>query len=151
MNALRHWKMTIAVLVLLSLLLTACSAQTGGSIPEMTATPVPQTVEPKGKVYYTYFDTVSYVYDYAGDSAERFDKRSAEVSHILQEYHQLFDIYHEYSGLVNLCTLNKNAGGEPMEVDERLVDFLLCAREMYELTDGEYQLRVSWPVVFTAG
>ena len=22
---------------------------------------------------------------------------------------------------------------------------------MYELTDGEYQLRVSWPVVFTAG
>ena len=130
MNALRHWKMTIAALALLSLLLTACSAQTGGSIPEMTATPVPQTVEPKGKVYYTYFDTVSYVYDYAGDSAERFDERSAEVS-------QLFDIYHEYSGVTNLCTLNKNAGGEPMEVDERLIDFLLDAREMYELTSGE--------------
>ena len=137
MNALRHWKMTIAVLVLLSLLLTACSAQTGESIPEMTATPAPQTVEPKGKVYYTYFDTVSYVYDYAGDSAERFDERSAEVSHILLEYHQLFDIYHEYSGVTNLCTLNKNAGGEPMEVDERLIDFLLDAREMYELTGGE--------------
>ena len=99
--------------------------------------PAPQTVEPKGKVYYTYFDTVSYVYDYAGDSAERFDERSAEVSHILLEYHQLFDIYHEYSGVTNLCTLNKNAGGEPMEVDERLIDFLLDAREMYELTDGE--------------
>ena len=137
MNALRHWKMTIAALALLSLLLTACSAQTGESIPEMTATPAPQTIEPKGKVYYTYFDTVSYVYDYAGDSAERFDERSAEVSHILQEYHQLFDIYHEYSGVTNLCTLNKNAGGEPMEVDERLIDFLLDAREMYELTSGE--------------
>lgn len=137
MNALRHWIKTIAALALLSLLLTACSAQTGESIPETTAAPAPQTVEPKGKVYYTYFDTVSYVYDYAGDSAERFDERSAEVSHILLEYHQLFDIYHEYSGVTNLCTLNKNAGGEPMEVDERLIDFLLDAREMYELTDGE--------------
>ena len=49
-----------------------------------------EKIEPKGKVYYSYFDTVSYVYDYAGDSAERFDDRSAEVSHILKEYHQLF-------------------------------------------------------------
>ncbi|MBQ7472940.1 MAG: FAD:protein FMN transferase [Oscillospiraceae bacterium] len=134
---MRHWNTMIAVLALLSLLLTACSSQTGGSIPETAGTEAPQTIEPKGKVYYTYFDTVSYVYDYAGDSAERFDERSAEVSHILLEYHQLFDIYHEYSGVTNLCTLNKNAGGEPMEVDERLIDFLLDAREMYELTDGE--------------
>ena len=119
------------------LLLSACSAQTAGSVPETAATDAPQTIEPKGKVYYAYFDTVSYVYDYAGDSAERFDKRSAEVSHILQEYHELFDIYHEYSGVVNLCTLNKNAGGEPLEVDQKLIDFLLDAREMYELTGGE--------------
>jgi len=127
----------IAVLAVLSLFLTACSAQTDADTPETTGTDAPVSIEPKGKVYYTYFDTVSYVYDYAGDSAERFDERSAEVSHILQEYHQLFDIYHEYSGLTNLCTLNKNAGGEPMEVDERLIAFLLDAREMYDLTDGE--------------
>ena len=37
-----------------------------------------QQAEPKGKSYFTYFDTVSYVYSYAGDSAERFDSRSAE-------------------------------------------------------------------------
>ena len=137
MNALRHWKMTIAALMLLSLLLTACSAQTGESIPEMTAAPAPQTIEPKGKVYYTYFDTVSYVYDYAGDSAERFDERSAEVSHILTEYHRLFDIYHEYSGMNNLCTLNSRAGGEALELDEKLIEFLLYAKEMYELSGGE--------------
>ncbi len=137
MNALRLRKTLIAVLVLLSLLLVACSGQTGASIPEASGTDAEVPAEPKGKVYYTYFDTVSYVYDYAGDSAERFDERSAEVSHILLEYHQLFDIYHEYSGVTNLCTLNKNAGGEPMEVDERLIDFLLDAREMYELTGGE--------------
>ena len=93
--------------------------------------------EPKGKVYYGFFDTVSYVYDYAGDSAERFDERSAEVSHLLEEYHRLFDIYHEYSGLTNLCTLNREAGGKPLELDRRLIDFLLEARRLYELSGGE--------------
>ena len=108
-------------------LLAGCSA------PE---TPAAQT-ENKGKSYFTYFDTVSYVYSYAGDSAEQFDERSAEVSDILGEYHRLFDIYHEYSGVNNLCTLNLNAGGEPIEVDEKLIDFLLYARELYQATDGE--------------
>ena len=122
-------------MLLLSLLfLCACAARTEDSA---AATAQPQTIEPKGKVYYAYFDTVSYVYDYAGDSAERFDDRSAEVSHILQEYHQLFDIYHEYSGMTNLCTLNKAAGGEALEIDPRLTDFLLYAKDMYERTDGE--------------
>ena len=124
-----------AALCLILLVLSSCAAPAAqDSAPE---TPVPQKIQPKGKVYYSYFDTVSYVYDYAGDSAERFDERSAEVSHILSEYHKLFDIYHEYSGLNNLCTLNKAAGGEALAVDERLVDFLLYAKEMYTLTDGE--------------
>lgn len=136
MNALRRFRQLLAFLLLLILpSLCACGAESGEAAAEETA--APQRVEPKGKVYYTYFDTVSYVYDYAGDSAERFDDRSAEVSHILLEYHQLFDIYHEYSGVTNLCTLNKNAGGEPLTVDRRLVDFLLCAKDMYKLTDGE--------------
>ncbi len=108
-------------------LLAGCSA------PE---TPAAQT-ENRGKSYFTYFDTVSYVYSYAGDSAEQFDERSAEVSDILGEYHRLFDIYHEYSGVNNLCTLNLNAGGEPIEVDEKLIDFLIYARELYQATDGE--------------
>lgn len=93
--------------------------------------------EPKGKSYFTYFDTVSYVFDYAGDSAEQFDNRSAEVSGILEEYHKLFDIYHEYSGVNNLCTVNRLAGGEPVKVDEKLIDFLSYAQELYYKTDGE--------------
>ncbi len=132
---MRQAKRSRACLMLLALLLlSACAAQ-GEKSPEESS--VPQAVEPVGKVYYAYFDTVSYVYDYAGDSAERFEDRSAEVSHILEDYHRLFDIYHEYSGVVNLCTLNKNAGGEALEVDPRLVEFLLYAKEMYTLTDGE--------------
>ncbi len=133
---MRLFRRVCAAALLLSLLvLSACAAPAARE--SAAETPTPQKIEPKGKVYYTYFDTVSYVYDYAGDSAERFDDRSAEVSHILMEYHQLFDIYHEYSGVVNLCTINKAAGDEALEVDARLVEFLLYAKSMYELTEGE--------------
>lgn len=96
--------------------------------------------EPQGKAYFTYFDTVSYVYSFAGDSAESFDRLSAEASAVLGEYHRLFDIYHEYSGMNNLCTVNKNAGGEAISVDKKLIDFLLYAEEMCSLTDGEFNM-----------
>ena len=121
-----------ALLLLLALLpaLAACGMPGEQEAPSESA-------EPKGKAYYGYFDTVSYVYDYAGDSAERFNDRSAEVSHLLEEYHRLFDIYHEYAGLTNLCSLNKAAGGEAMELDPRLIDFLQYARGMYDTTGGE--------------
>ena len=95
------------------------------------------TTEPRGMAYYSYFDTVSYIYSYAGDSDELFSARTEAAADILGEYHRLFDIYHEYSGTVNLCTLNKNAGGEALKVDRKLIDFLLYARELYELTGGE--------------
>lgn len=97
----------------------------------------PEKAEPLGKAYFSYFDTVSYVYSYAGDSAERFDNRSAEVADILNEYHQLFDIYHEYSGINNLCTVNRLAGGDPVEVDEKLIEFLKYAQELHGKTNGE--------------
>lgn len=110
--------------VLAALLLTACGQEQ------------PQA-EPTGKAYFQYFDTVSYVYNYAGDTAETFEERSAAVAGILYEYHRLFDIYHEYSGINNLCTVNRLAGGDPVPVDEKLIDFLLYARELYEKTGGE--------------
>lgn len=96
-----------------------------------------EPVKAQGKSYFTYFDTVTYIYSYAGDSAERFSDCSAEIADTLGEYHRLFDIYHEYSGINNLCTVNKMAGGEAVTVDARLMEFLLYARELYTLTGGE--------------
>jgi len=96
--------------------------------------------EPKGMVYFTYFDTVSYIYCYSDVSDEDFGKKCGEVSDILGEYHKLFDIYYEHSGVTNLKTLNLNAGGEPMKVDSKLVDFLLYAKELYMATDGEMNI-----------
>ncbi|MBR2382034.1 MAG: FAD:protein FMN transferase [Clostridia bacterium] len=93
-----------------------------------------------GVVNYALFDTVSYIYTYAGDTSETFDANCEEVWSILAEYHQLFDIYHEYSGINNLCTLNKNAGGDALEVSPKLIDFLLYAKELYVLTNGEMNI-----------
>ena len=111
-------------LMLLSAALGGCTKQ------EETA------AEPQKAVYFTYFDTVSYVYSYAGDSADSFSHHAEEVSDVLETYHRLLDIYNAYDGLNNLYTVNENAGGEPVRVDEKLIDFLLYARTMYEKTDG---------------
>ena len=97
-------------------------------------------IEPIGKAYFNWFDTVSYVYSYAGDPAERFEELSAGISGILTEYHQLFDIYHEYSGINNLCTVNRLAGGDPVSVDPKLIEFLRYAEELYVQTDGEMNI-----------
>lgn len=106
-------------------------------VPALFACGEKPDAEPRGKAYFAYFDTVSYVYSYAGDSEEQFESRAEEVARILEEYHRLFDIYHEYSGMNNLCTVNRLAGGEPVKVDKRLVDFMLYAKELYDMTGGE--------------
>ena len=126
---MKHFKSLLCLCVVLGLLVifTGC--------PESA-----HKAEPKGMMYFSYFDTVSYVYSYAGDSQKEFEARCEGVSAILEEYHRLFDIYYEYSGVTNLKTLNKNAGGEPMKVDEKLIDFLLYAKELYEKTDGEMNI-----------
>ncbi len=93
--------------------------------------------EPKAMAYFTFFDTVSYVYSYADDAQETFSANCQLAAETLENYHQLFDIYHEYSGTVNLATVNRNAGGEPLEVEPELISFLLYAKEMYTATDGE--------------
>ena len=96
--------------------------------------------QPQGMVYYNFFDTVSYIYSYAGDSAEVFEANCEQASAILENYHRLFDIYYEYSGVNNLCTVNKNAGGEAVKVDAELIDFLLYAKQLYETTGGEMNI-----------
>lgn len=92
---------------------------------------------PLSRRYYQYFDTVSTVYCYGNATAEEFEKNVAEISTILEKHHIFFDIYHEYSGVVNLCTINENAGGEPLPVDPELFAFLRRCVELYDETNGQ--------------
>ena len=92
---------------------------------------------PQEKTYHSFFDTISYVYSYKNDTKKEFEENAGNVSDILKEYHKLFDIYNEYPNISNLCTVNKNAGIKPTEVDKKLIDFMLYAKEMYSLTNGK--------------
>jgi len=135
-----NFKVIICVCALLGLvaIAIACSPD----VPQNGQTP--NDSEPlkagTGVMNFALFDTVSYIYTYAGDTQDAFDENCEEVWSLLAEYHQLFDIYHEYSGINNLCTLNKNAGGEALEVSPKLIEFLLYAKELYSLTNGEMNI-----------
>ena len=98
-----------------------------------------RTQEPQvqAESYYDFFDTVSVVFSYKGDSPEEFSKNCKAVSALLSEYHKLFDIYYEYEGINNIKTINKNAGKAPVKVDEKLIDFLLYCKQIYTITDGK--------------
>lgn len=86
---------------------------------------------------FDYFDTVTTITGYAS-SQEEFDGVAADVLALLQEYHQLYTIYHRYEGLENLCTINELVDGAhpTVTVDQRIIDLLLYAKEMHTLTKG---------------
>jgi len=87
------------------------------------------------KTYYTFFDTVTTVVGYG--SEKEFAAACAIAEDTLETYHRLCDIYHEYSGMNNLCTVNLRAGEAPVAVAPELLDVLSYAREMYDETDGQ--------------
>lgn len=80
------------------------------------------------------FDTVTTVLGYEA-SEEDFRKRTDQVYSLLAEYDRLYDIYEEYPGLVNLCTVNRHPG-ETVAVDPRIMDLLLLAEEVYDFSGG---------------
>ena len=86
---------------------------------------------------FDYFDTVTTITGYAVEK-EEFDLVCEEIFALLAEYHKLFTIYERYDGLVNLRTVN--TAHETVAVDEKIVDLLLYAKEMYTLTKGEMNI-----------
>lgn len=82
------------------------------------------------------FDTVTRIVGYSV-SKEEFTKRAQLIHDRLEEYHQLYDIYHDYEGINNIKTINDQAGIAPVKVDRRIIDLLKFSKNAYDLTDGE--------------
>lgn len=84
-----------------------------------------------------YFDTVITITGYEYSQAD-FDKTANEMIKMLGEYHQLYSIYHRFDGIENLCTINelKDGAHRTVKVDKRIIDMLLYAKKMYDLTGG---------------
>lgn len=114
----------ILCLLLAFLLLSGCAA-TG--------------VKTERKIYeatfLTLFDTVTVIKG-ASDSKEVFSEIARSIHDELLEYHQLFDIYHDYEDVHNLKMVNDMAGKKAVEVDRRIIDLLIDCKKYYSLSDG---------------
>ena len=108
-----------------ALLLSGCAAQ---AAPE-------QALQRYEASFLTLFDTVTTIVGYA-ETKEDFERTAQTFHDALLEYHQLFDVYHDYDGMNNLKTVNDNAGGEAVQVDRRIIDLLLFCEELEQLTQG---------------
>ena len=114
-------KRILALLLSLCLLLSGC-AGAGEEQKQYTAT------------FLTVFDTVTTIIG-RDVSEESFTEKTQAVHDVLLHYHQLFDIYNEYEGLNNLKTINDHPG-EPVAVEQSVIDLLLDCKAYYELTGG---------------
>ncbi len=90
---------------------------------------------------FDYFDTVTTVVGYAESKAE-FDAVCTEIKALLKEYHQLYDIYHRYEGVTNLCSLNDLSDGvhQTLQVDPKIMGLLTYAKELYGVTAGKMNI-----------
>lgn len=85
------------------------------------------------------FDTITSVTGYEKSYA-RYEEIYGRIMSELEEYHRLYDIYNEYEGLNNLRTVNLAAGGEPVEVDGRIIELLEFGKQAYALTGGRVNI-----------
>lgn len=131
----RRWRYLLraAVLSLALLILSGCSSTVIVEQPSDTAEPELTKYQ---ATFIDLFDTLTTVVGYA-ESEEAFNETVTALKESLREYHELYDIYDDYEGINNIKTINDAAGGEPVEVDSRIIDLLLYCKEMYEKTGGQ--------------
>ena len=141
-------KRLIVLFVVLSMLLPCALAG---------CTPEEQELVSYKTYSFTYFDTISTIIGYEA-SEEEFGKVSGKALDLLSEYHKLFDIYNEYDGINNLCTVNSIVDGKHpvVKVDRKIIDMLLYAKEMHTMTGGKMNVAMGsvlsiWHDYRTAG
>lgn len=113
------------------------------------------TMEYYTATFFDVFDTKSDISAYTLDE-ETFRSQVAFVKNELEDYHKLYDIYHDYEGINNIKTINDYAGVRPVKVDEKIIALFQFAKEMYEETDGEINIAMGsvleiWHEYRTAG
>ena len=83
--------------------------------------------------YFDYFDTFSTLTVYASseEEAAKYDEITQQA---LKFYHQLYNAYVPYDGVVNLYTLNTSAGQGAVTVSTELYDFLAYCLDAYEVS-----------------
>lgn len=135
------------LILVASLTLQGCTPAAGSSLPGASSSPAvsgsdsardtsavtPAPSSSPGdwqKFSYAFtgtFDSPIDIIGYAPDQAT-FDQWAQAAEVRFTELHRLFDVYHSYSGLNNLATINARAGLEPVPVSAELIDLLVQVR-----------------------
>lgn len=85
------------------------------------------------------FDTVTQVIGYT-QSEEEFSEYISMIQGRMTELHQEFDIYNSYEGINNIKTINDNAGIEPVEVSDEIIDLILLSKEWHDKSQGKFNI-----------
>ena len=136
MNIRRILSVFLSAALCLSLLAGCGGAASSGSGSTSGTADGPQRYS---TVFYDAFDTVTQVIAYC-DSEEDFDAQMTALHADLLEYHKLYDIYNDYDGIVNVKTINDNAGKAPVTVDDKILGMLELAQQMYNTTGGKLNI-----------
>ena len=103
------------------------------------------TPQSYSKSFNDLFDTASTI-SAVDSSQEAFNGRFAAVYDTLKAYSQKFDIYADYAGVVNLKTVNDNAGS-PVKVDSDIIELLKYGKNPEDLTENELKNICQFAVV----
>lgn len=114
------------ILLFLCLILTACSQ------PSKDKTLYKSSTLEAG------FDTVITLQLYA-DSEEEFNETFQMAARGFLYFHQLFDKYNDYD-VNNIKTINDNAGIQPVEVNQEIIDLLLLAKEYSKISNNQFNI-----------
>lgn len=87
------------------------------------------------RVSLDYFDTVCSLVSF-GTADDDFNRAADGVFELLKTWHERLDVFEEYDGANNLCTLNRCAG-EPVALDDETLAFLEWTLAVCELTDAQ--------------
>lgn len=122
-------KKLLALFITLALLLTGCqpNSETNTGYTKYSAQ------------FYGTFDTIVQIVGYC-ETEEEFAKYAGQIKARFEELNRLYDIYYEYADCNNLKTVNDNAGIQPVEVSDEILDLIEFCCEWYEKTDGKVNI-----------
>ncbi len=91
--------------------------------------------EKYSNLFFDTFDTVIQITAFT-KSQEEFDKYFDYAKNRFSELSKLYDKFYPYENINNIYTINKNAGIEPVKVEDEVIDLIKFAKEQYDNTNG---------------
>lgn len=118
-------KRKLIIVLAISMILSSCSKKV--------------KLESFKNTFYGTFDTVI-TYLAFEENEKNFEKNYEFVEKEYQRLHKLYDRYNSYEGVVNVKTINENAGIKPVKVEKDLFDIIKFSIDNYEKTKGKVNI-----------